>query len=105
MNRTPLARRKNLRQRSIKRQRLYVIRRRLVASILDEHPTCQFPACLQRSTEVHELLSRARGGSILDRANCVALCSAHHHAITTHQPGTDTFRLSRFHRPSSGDTS
>jgi 5-methylcytosine-specific restriction endonuclease McrA len=63
--------------------RLYVARRRLVEQILEEHPRCQ--RCqANNSTEVHELLSRARGGSILDRGNCVALCSTCHAWITTH---------------------
>jgi 5-methylcytosine-specific restriction endonuclease McrA len=90
-----LVRRQGLRARSLKRQRLYTLRRRLVQRVLEEEPTCQFPACQRPSTEVHELLSRARGGSILDRANCVALCHEHHDAITTHQPGTEAWRHTR----------
>jgi 5-methylcytosine-specific restriction endonuclease McrA len=72
-----------LRFRSKKQAAVYILRRRLVASLLEERPTCQ--RCQQaRSTEVHELLSRARGGSILDVENCVALCHGCHSWITTH---------------------
>lgn len=63
--------------------KLYVQRRRLVALILEEVPTCQ-KCHVARSTEVHELVSRARGGSIIDRSNCVALCHRCHSWITTH---------------------
>lgn len=72
-----------LRFRSKKQAAVYIHRRRLVASLLEERPACE--RCQQaRSTEVHELLSRARGGSILDVENCVALCHDCHCWITTH---------------------
>lgn len=34
--------------------------------------------------EVHEVLTRARGGSITDPDNCVTLCSIHHQWVTGH---------------------
>ena len=43
-----------------------------------------WPQCDQPSTEIHERLSRARGGSILDESNCVALCHEHHRWTTDH---------------------
>jgi 5-methylcytosine-specific restriction endonuclease McrA len=71
-----------MRARSKKMSQKYVERRKLVAEILEQYPSCQ--RCeIQRSTEVHEILSRARGGSILDKNNCVALCHSCHHWITT----------------------
>ena len=70
-----------MRFRSLKTQRAYVQRRTLVAQLLADEPICQ-RCSSARSTEVHELLSRARGGSILDPKNCVALCSACHRHIT-----------------------
>jgi 5-methylcytosine-specific restriction endonuclease McrA len=71
-----------MRARSKKMAAKYTERRKLVATMLEEFPMCQ--RCnAQRSTEVHELLSRARGGSILDPSNCVALCHQCHHWITT----------------------
>jgi hypothetical protein len=80
----PLARRAPLRARSAKMTRRYVVRRRLVAELLAERPRCEFPNCARRSVDVHELLSRARGGDILDREHCRCLCRAHHDWITTH---------------------
>lgn len=70
-----------LKHRSKKMEQIYRLRRKLVARLLDERPVCE--RChRQRSTEIHERLSRARGGSITDEANCVALCSVCHHMIT-----------------------
>ena len=72
-----------MRARSLKTQRKYRQRRKLVAELLGERPKCQ--RCeYARSTQVHELRSRGRGGSILDEANCVALCSACHEWVTEH---------------------
>jgi 5-methylcytosine-specific restriction endonuclease McrA len=62
---------------------MYVERRKLVSQLLKQHPQCQRCAT-KKSTEVHEVLSRARGGSILDPSNCVALCHECHSWITTH---------------------
>ena len=84
MKRTPLKRLTGLRQRSARMAETYRTRRvPLVKELLAAHPVCE--RCnLRRSTEVHELLSRARGGSILDVDGCVALCHECHHWITTH---------------------
>ena len=71
-----------MRARSRKMTKIYVERRKLVAEMLEENPICK--RCKERaSTEVHEILSRARGGSILDKDNCVALCNRCHFWITT----------------------
>lgn len=72
-----------VRHRSAKMARLYVLRRRLVAQMLDAHPICQ-RCCARPSTEVHEILSRARGGSILDPQNCAAFCHDCHRWVTEH---------------------
>lgn len=71
-----------IKPRSRKRTLMYVERRKLVAELLQKYPQCQRCAT-KKSTEVHEVLSRARGGSILDPANCVALCHYCHSWITT----------------------
>lgn len=71
-----------MRPRSKKMQQKYVERRKLVAELLEKYPVCQRCQAWS-STEVHEILSRARGGSILDPDNCVALCHSCHHWITT----------------------
>jgi len=72
-----------MRHRSKKTARLYVDRRAFVEAFLEAHPICQRGGT-KRSTEVHEIKSRARGGSILDPANCAALCHDCHAWITTH---------------------
>ena len=66
-----------MRFRSKKREALYRQRRPLVALLLEEHPICQ--RCGSNpSVDVHEVVSRARGGSILDRRNCVVICRSCH---------------------------
>lgn len=71
-----------MRQRSSRRQRQYQAERiPLVRQLLEERPVCQ--RCYrQRSVDVHEVKSRARGGSIVDEANLVCLCRACHDLIT-----------------------
>ena len=70
-----------MRFRSKKMEAKYRERRSLVAQMLDEKPVCE--RCdAARSTDIHEVLSRARGGSILDPENLVALCRQCHSFIT-----------------------
>jgi len=70
-----------VRFRSRKTEAKYRQRRSLVAQMLDEKPVCE--RCDQaRSTDIHEVVSRARGGSILDPRNLVALCRGCHSFIT-----------------------
>jgi hypothetical protein len=63
-----------------------VHRRRLVAEMLESRPWCEvgLTICDGRAVDVHELLSRARGGSILDETNCVAVCRSCHDWATAH---------------------
>jgi 5-methylcytosine-specific restriction endonuclease McrA len=71
-----------VRARSKKMVKKYVERRKLVAQMLETYPMCQ--RCNSKaSEEVHEVLSRARGGDILDINNCRALCHMCHFWITT----------------------
>jgi hypothetical protein len=86
--------RKPVRRVSKKRARLNPLRRSLVREVLEEQPICEarLKDCTGWSKEVHEILTRARGGSILDRENVVALCHGCHHFITinptwSHQNG------------------
>jgi hypothetical protein len=81
MKRTALSRRTPLRSRSKKTARVYEHRRTLVARLLTERPICEVPWCLARSVDVHEPLTRARGGDILDPENCRAVCRMHHDLI------------------------
>jgi hypothetical protein len=60
----------------------YVQRRILVRYMLETYPMCQ-KCHVKASEEVHEVLSRARGGDILDVKNCRAVCHACHFWITT----------------------
>lgn len=71
-----------MRYRSRKREAVYRTQRRpLVAEQLALFPTCR--RCHARpSVDVHEVVSRGRGGSITDRANVVALCRQCHDHLT-----------------------
>ena len=71
-----------MRSRSLKRQSQYRNERiPLVKRLLDEHPVCQ-RCWRQRSVDVHEIKSRARGGSVTDPSNLACLCRACHDLIT-----------------------
>ena len=70
-----------VRFRSKKREAVYRERRPLVEQMLAEFPICQ--RCgTNPSDDVHEVVSRARGGSILDRANLCCLCRSCHTWVT-----------------------
>lgn len=73
-----------MRPRSKKMQRTYAEQRiPLVKKVLEDQPVCI--RCFRaRSTDVHELKSRGRGGSITDETNVVAICRPCHNWITTH---------------------
>lgn len=83
---TPLRRSGRLPARSKQRNRDMVTRRRLVSTVLRQHPWCQarLLGCEGRSVEVHEPLSRGRGGSFLDESNVLALCRHCHQWVTDH---------------------
>lgn len=94
----PLKRYKRLRQVSAKRARQNRQRRAMVAARWPERPLCVVyelsqthpgvvPAkvldrCGRWADDVHETLSRARGGSITDRANVIPPCRWCHDAVT-----------------------
>jgi len=42
-----------------------------------EIPRCIVPGCPRLADDLHEPLTRARGGSITDEANCVPMCRGH----------------------------
>lgn len=90
--RKPLKRSGRLRQRSKKMEAKYADRRVLVAKVLSERPYCE--ACPKfaahdglrtyhrlASKDVHELVRRSQGGSILDEANVIAVCRKCHDRI------------------------
>lgn len=90
LKRTPLKRgTKALAKRSKKTEEKYVERRELVARILQERPLCEacraFAAHDGKSTfnqhmsrDVHEIVRRSQGGSILDESNVLAVCRPCH---------------------------
>lgn len=82
LTRAPLRRRTPLRKRSKKTAKLYRQRGVYVAEYLTEHPACVL--CGMRADDVHEPLTRARGGSILDPANSVPVCRSCHSWIHDH---------------------
>lgn len=84
-----------MRYRSKKQEALYKKRRPLVAEMLREQPACE--ACIIRgtylgqstvnqrpATDVHELVRRSQGGSILDRKNLITICRPCHTWVTSH---------------------
>lgn len=81
-----------MRHRSKKNEERYKLRRPLVARLLSERPWCEACPVFARhdekvtyrrlpSVDVHELVSRGRGGSILDESNCICVCRQCHSRI------------------------
>lgn len=73
--------RSRLKPRSKKMSKIYVERRKLVAKMLKEQPHCSANidgVCSAIAVDVHELLARSQGGSILDPENCVTVCRPCH---------------------------
>jgi hypothetical protein len=84
----------SMRQSSKKRQRDARKRQQLVRQQLEAHPYCMawiFGVCTTRATDVHELVNRSQGGSILDASIFVSLCRQCHTFVTEHP------RWARFH--------
>jgi hypothetical protein len=65
-----------LRHQSRKRSALARKRRQHVTEYLAAHPRCV--RCEMPADDVHEPLTRARGGSILDDANSLPVCRSCH---------------------------
>lgn len=57
------------------------LRRQIALATFGRNPKCAVPECTEAAVDVHEPLTRARGGSIVDPANMVPLCRAHHDAV------------------------
>lgn len=76
--------RTRLKPRSAKMANLYATqRRKIVAELLANQPLCA--KCMRTyACDVHEIKSRARGGSITDLENLIVLCRECHSWITTH---------------------
>jgi hypothetical protein len=94
VNRSPLARGKCLergagpvrrtppRAVSQKRGAENRLRRKVVVELFPERPACVRPGCVQWADDIHEPLTRARGGSIVDRENMAPLCRECHDEVT-----------------------
>lgn len=90
----PPERRTRLRPVSKKREKVNRARRELVAGLLAQRPRCEARdlifvvddkhRCNLWSCDIHEVVTRARGGSILDPDNCRAICRACHDWIHDH---------------------
>jgi hypothetical protein len=52
-------------------------------------PVCAFRGCAAETTDGHEILTRARGGSISDAANVLLLCRSHHEMVTVNPAWAD----------------
>lgn len=87
--RKPLKQKTPLAKRSKKTEELYVHRREFVRKILMERPLCEacrvFAAHENKVTfnhhlsrDVHEIIRRSQGGSILDEKNVLAVCRPCH---------------------------
>ena len=81
-----------MRYRSKKKSDEYKLRVPLVKRLLEEKPLCEAcPVCAKhdelvtyirnRSVDIHELVRRSQGGSILDEKNLLAVCRPCHNRI------------------------
>lgn len=79
---TGLTRNVPVRRVSAKRARQNRERRAMVSALYPDRPLCFVPWCGQWADDLHEPLTRARGGSITDPDNAVPLCRTHHDEVT-----------------------
>jgi hypothetical protein len=85
-NGSELDRGTGLRQQSKKRQAENRKRRTVVRVTFGDQPMCAAPDCTRLADDIHEPLTRARGGSITDPTNMAPLCRPCHTEITDEQP-------------------
>lgn len=78
----PLRRKAWMKRVSDKRARENRERRAMVAELYPERPQCARPVCPRPADDIHEPLTRARGGSITDPGNQVPLCRPCHDEVT-----------------------
>lgn len=77
----PLVTRQPIRPVSVKRQAENRVRRKVVDATFGDAPRCVRPGCTRYADDVHEPLTRARGGSITDPANMAPLCRTDHDEV------------------------
>lgn len=78
MKRTPI------RHVSAKRARENRKRTEVLRTLYGTPCAARLDVCTGRAEQGHEVLSRARGGSIVDPANIIGVCQACHRHITEH---------------------
>jgi len=54
----------------------------MITALYPDRPRCVRPGCRLMADDIHEPLTRARGGSIVDPDNQVPLCRRCHDEIT-----------------------
>jgi len=79
---TSLNRTTPIRKVSAKRAAENCERRAMIARLWPERPNCARPGCVRLADDVHEPLTRGRGGSITDPDNAVPLCRPCHDEVT-----------------------
>lgn len=80
-SRTGLRRITEIRRVSKKREKENRLRSKVVRALFPERPRCAVPNCVRLADDVHEPLTRARGGSITDPANMIPLCRPCHDVV------------------------
>ncbi len=102
---TELKRKTPIRAQSKKRAKEQRQRRQLVAAQLEQRPYCEAARlvaqidrshlCQRQSVDIHEPLTRARGGSIVDVNNMLAVCRSCHDWIHAHPESAEMVGLLR----------
>jgi len=57
---------------------------RIRREVLKANPTCQWPGCMERSTDAHHRVAQSLGGGE-ERSNLIALCTGHHAIVSARQ--------------------
>lgn len=71
---------------SAKQARVQRERRKLAGRFFPGEAVCAVPGCGRAADDLHEPLTRARGGDPTDLENVVPLCREHHDEITFKEP-------------------
>jgi hypothetical protein len=79
--RTPIRRQSKKRQAE-NRERVQVLKAKYGLAPV----RCEVPGCVREANDAHEVLTRARGGSITDPDNIRAVCRPHHDEIGAEAP-------------------
>jgi hypothetical protein len=80
--RKPLERHAPIRPVSKKQAAKNRRRRAVIAVLYPDRPLCSVPWCPRFADDIHEPLTRGRGGAIDDAANMAPLCRSCHDVIT-----------------------